>query len=165
MQLWIAGLAICLLAASAVFAILRSIAVSYASIPEDSESASQEPAARGSDGGRAGNPQSNDVAAQVSNSLPNRAGCRECGVIKSISHIERYGDVGAQDKADGKVAGRISGRSFGSTVAGSGATGKSYDVTVRFRDGSTMIFNEATPRAWRTGSRVIVIAGSSGSNN
>jgi hypothetical protein len=35
-----------------------------------------------------------------------------------------------------------------------------YETTVRFRDGSTAVFNETTPRTWRTGGRVIVIAGS-----
>jgi hypothetical protein len=40
---------------------------------------------------------------------------------------------------------------------------RDYETTVRFRDGSTAVFNEATPRTWRTGGRVIVIGGSNAS--
>ena len=38
-------------------------------------------------------------------------------------------------------------------------------VTIRFRDGSTMVLNEADPRTWRLGTRVIVIGRSSASND
>jgi hypothetical protein len=37
---------------------------------------------------------------------------------------------------------------------------RGYETTVRFRDGHTAVFNETTPRTWRTGGRVIVIGGS-----
>jgi hypothetical protein len=40
-----------------------------------------------------------------------------------------------------------------------------YETTIRFRDGSTTVFNEVTPRTWRLGSRVIVIGGANASNN
>jgi hypothetical protein len=32
-----------------------------------------------------------------------------------------------------------------------------YEVTIRFRDGSRQIFNEATPRTWRSGTAVKII--------
>jgi hypothetical protein len=71
-----------------------------------------------------------------------RRACPECGIIESIRRIERYGDVAGD--------------------AGSGRTmaEKDFEITVRFRDGRTAVFNEATPRSWRSGGRVIVIAGS-----
>jgi hypothetical protein len=72
----------------------------------------------------------------------NRAWCPECGFVESIRHIES--PRGAS----------------GSAIAASALTGKDYEITIRFRDGSTTVFNEATPRTWRLGSRVIVIAGS-----
>ena len=40
-----------------------------------------------------------------------------------------------------------------------------YELTVRFRDGSTIVFNEATERSWRSGNRVIVIRGANSSTN
>ncbi|HEX2459760.1 MAG TPA: hypothetical protein VHJ58_06390 [Vicinamibacterales bacterium] len=32
-----------------------------------------------------------------------------------------------------------------------------YEVTIRFRDGSRWVFNEATPRTWRSGTAVKII--------
>jgi hypothetical protein len=40
-------------------------------------------------------------------------------------------------------------------------TTTSYQIVVRFRDGSRRVFNEATPRAIRSGERILVIAGAS----
>jgi hypothetical protein len=44
-------------------------------------------------------------------------------------------------------------------------TGKLYEITVRFRDGSTTVLNEASPRTWRLSNRVIVIGRSNAENN
>jgi hypothetical protein len=38
------------------------------------------------------------------------------------------------------------------------ALAKSYEMTIRFRDGSTKVFNEASPRTWKTGNRVMMIS-------
>jgi hypothetical protein len=56
-----------------------------------------------------------------------RASCSECGYVVSSQH-----------------------------VAGSVA-GATREITVRFRDGSTTVFNDADGRPWRVGSRVVVI--------
>jgi len=34
---------------------------------------------------------------------------------------------------------------------------RSYEVTIRFRDGSKRVFSEATPRMWRSGTAVKII--------
>lgn len=39
-----------------------------------------------------------------------------------------------------------------------------YGLTIRFRDGSTMVLEEDTQRSWQTGSRVIVIRGANASS-
>jgi hypothetical protein len=109
-------------------------------------------------GASATDPQSFSAAPQASSSRRSQATCRECGVIESIVPIERFGDARGAAKARVRNAGSDSGREPGSAVA-IGGTERSYDVTVRFRDGSTIVFSEATPRSWRTGSRVIAIAG------
>ncbi len=158
MQMWIAVIAICLLAGSAMVAIIRSIAVSYASSPGGTESSEQGAAPDGSVGGFATEPQSVSEAAQTPSSRRRPATCRECGVIKSIVSIERDGDVSGAEDAHVKNAGSEAGRR-----SGTGGKRGSYDVTVRFRDGSTMVLSEATPRSWVTGSRVIAIAGASAS--
>ena len=58
--------------------------------------------------------------------------CSGCGVVESIREI---------------------------VAADNNATPKSYVITVRFRDGTKTVLNEATPRDWQAGTRVIVIAG------
>ena len=58
--------------------------------------------------------------------------CSGCGVVESIREI---------------------------VTADNNAAPKSYAVTVRFRDGTKTVFNEATRRDWQAGARVLVIAG------
>jgi hypothetical protein len=155
-QLWIAAIAICLLLASAAFAIVRSIAISFASTPGRSSAVAQESGASASDEARIEESQTRGAAGTVSVSRRGRKGCGECGIVKSVSKIERYGDVGRQDHADVRPGGRF----HDGAIAAEVTTAKNYHVTIRFRDGSTTALNEATPRNWRAGSRVIVIAGS-----
>jgi hypothetical protein len=142
--MWIAGISICLLAASAIVAVVRTIPASYASIPNESA-----PSARGA--------VPSGLEDAFVNGARSRAWCPECGFVESIRHLERSGDVG--------VAGGVSGAASGTAIAASAVTGKIYEITVRFRDGSTTIFNEATPRTWRVGSQVIVIGGSNASHD
>jgi hypothetical protein len=53
----------------------------------------------------------------------------------------------------------------GDAIAANAVTATAYETTVRFRDGRTAVFNEASPRAWRSGSRVIVIGGYAAPND
>jgi hypothetical protein len=64
-----------------------------------------------------------------------RAWCAECGVVESIRQIAGSGGA----------------------IAANTTTAKGYKITVRLRDGSSTVFNEANPGTWRLGSRVIVI--------
>ena len=146
--MWIAGTSICLLAASAIVAVLHAIPASYASIPDELGSAP-----RGSENAYGDGPQVNLAVARDAVNRRNRVRCPECGFVESIRAVEGSANVG--------VAGDVS----GSAIAGGVATAREYEVTVRTRDGSTIVFNEATPRAWRLGSRVIVIAGLRASND
>jgi hypothetical protein len=61
---------------------------------------------------------------------PTRTTCAECGVVESVREIG--GDPAA-----------------GST--------RSYEVTIRLRDGSRRVFNQATSRTWRSGTAVKII--------
>ncbi len=160
LQTWIAVIAICLLAGSSLVAIVRVIAMSYASGPGGGASSRQGAAPGEAAGAFATDPQSFREVAQTSNTRRSRATCRECGVIWSIVPVERHGDVGGTERAHVKNTGSASGQASGSAVAADGTVG-SYDITVRFRDGSTVVLSEATPRSWRMGSRVIAIAGAS----
>ena len=164
MPLWIAGISICVLAASGIVAIARSIAASYAGIPNEDVPRKRGAAPSGSDSGPAINPQSL-AEAEDTITRRNRARCPACGVVESMRKIERQGDGGGQYTADVKIARSVTGGASGSAIAANATTGKGYEITVRFRDGSTTVLNEASPRTWPLGSRVMVIGRSSASSN
>jgi hypothetical protein len=143
----VAGIVVCLLAASAVGVILRSIPASHAGIPDATDA-------------HANDPQSLSAVSRPTINRRSGASCSECGVVASIREIERPEGPGGQETLGVKVAARVSG---GAIVAGP-TTRTSYEITVRFRDGSTVVFNEAGPRTWRLGARVIMIGHSLASN-
>jgi uncharacterized iron-regulated membrane protein len=58
--------------------------------------------------------------------------CTECGVIESVWERAVRSEAAAEST-------------------------RSYEVTIRFRDGSTRVFSEATPRMWRSGAAVKII--------
>ena len=164
MPLWIAGISICVLAVSGIGAIVRSIPASYANIPNEDAPLKRGAAPNGSKDGRG----INQLAlAETRNTINrrNRASCRACGVVESMRKIERPGDVGGQYTADIKRARSLTGGASGSAIAANATTGKGYEITVRFRDGSTTVLNEASPRTWPSGSRVMVIGRSNASSN
>jgi hypothetical protein len=92
----------------------------------------------------------------ATNRRTNRAWCPECGVVESIVELERYADIGDHGmvpvnidddaKSDAKNRAHV-------------APARQYAMTVRFRDGSTTVFHEASARDWHPGVRVIVIPG------
>jgi hypothetical protein len=126
--LWIAGIAVCLLAASGTVAIVGSIPASYASIPdEDAPSPGADALRRSSDA--RDDAQANVAIPQAAANRHNRAWCPACGVVESIRQVGPSDEVGRQE------------------------------VTIRFRDGGTIVLNEATRRNWQSGNRVIVIGG------
>jgi hypothetical protein len=154
--LWIAGISIFVLAASGIGTLVRSIPASYASIPNEDAPLKRGAAPSGSEHGRAINPQPLAEAGDTINRR-NRARCPTCGVVESMRKIERQGGVGGQYTADVKGARGVTGGASGRAIAAAAITGKGYEITVRFRDGSTTVLNEASPRTWPLGSRVMVI--------
>jgi hypothetical protein len=62
------------------------------------------------------------------------AKCGECGVIESTREIATHGDPNARNI-------------------------KRYETIVRLPDGSRRAIHDINPAAWRTGERVILIAG------
>jgi outer membrane lipoprotein SlyB len=105
--------------------------------------------------------------------------CAECGVIQSVREIETKGEGSGIGAAGGAVVGGVLGSQVGGgdgkkimTVVGAvgGAVGgneiekrvkstKSYEITVRFDDGTSRVFSEANAPSWRNGDKVKVING------
>jgi hypothetical protein len=150
---WIAGIAIAVLAISGFIAIALATPASIASVGDDggkimrtvlSPPLPREPA------------RDPDADAGKATSLRNRAQCDECGVVTSMRRIERA--VGSDGHAVARADGRAGdGNGAGSATSGDVSAGTRYEVTVRFRDGTTALFVEDLPRSLPLGGRVIVI--------
>lgn len=135
----IAGICVCVFATSGIVVFVHSIPASYASIPDEDATPSKSQAAPAAIEGR------------------NRTPCPECGVIESMREIEHSGTA--------KNAGVAAGGNSGKGSAANAVSRKYYEVTVRFRDGSTTVLNQASPGTWRLGSRVVVIGRPTAANN
>jgi outer membrane lipoprotein SlyB len=57
------------------------------------------------------------------------------------------------------VVGAVGGAVAGNEIEKRVKSNKSYEITVRFEDGSSRVINEASAPSWRTGDRVKVING------
>jgi len=140
LPIWIAGIAAGLLAAAGIAMVAHWIPASYANVPRASALFGEGMASTDS-----ADPHSPDAPMRppVERNANSRhpMWCPGCGVVESMRKIE---------SPSGAAAAVASTR---------------YEYTVRFRDGSTTVFNEATPRSWRMGNRVIVIDGSHAAAN
>ncbi len=108
-----------------------------------------------------------------------QARCAECGVVESVREITTKGDGSLVGAVGGAVVGGLLGNqvgdgsgkkiatvvgAVGGAVAGSEIekrvkSSKSYEITVRFEDGSSRMIREASAPTWRAGDRVKVING------
>lgn len=111
---------------------------------------------------------------QVASVPSARAVCKSCGVVQSVQSIEKTGEGSGAGAVAGGVLGGVVGHQVGdgrgrdlATVVG--AVGGAfaghqveknlkkthvYQVTVRFDDGSSRVFSQASAPSWRTGDRV-----------
>lgn len=111
--------------------------------------------------------------------------CYDCGVIESVREVERAGDAGGLGAVAGGVAGGVLGNQVGAgrgrdvmTVVGAigGAIAghqieknvkktKSYEIVVRFADGTTRTISQASAPSWRAGDSVKIQSGEIVSNS
>ncbi len=107
------------------------------------------------------------------------AKCVDCGIVQSVREVEAKGEGSGIGAVGGAVVGGVLGNQVGggsgkkiATVIGAvgGAvagneiekrvkTSKSYEITVRFEDGSSRVITEADATTWRSGDRVRVVNG------
>ena len=153
---WSAGAVVCLLATSGVVAIVRAVPFAYANGPGEVRAIEPSETSDRSADLRAAEEQSPDAAARLSNTTRNRASCTECGTIASVREIPAWRDAGWRERVDVKGP---QDAGITSTIAIAPASERIYEVTVRFRDGTTTVFNESGTPTWRVGNHVIVIAG------
>ena len=105
--------------------------------------------------------------------------CAECGVVQSVNEAQTKGEGSGIGVVGGAAVGGVLGNQVGdgngrrvATVVGAvgGAvlgneiekrvrSSKSYEITVRFEDGSSRVITQPDATAWRAGDRVKVING------
>jgi outer membrane lipoprotein SlyB len=110
------------------------------------------------------------------NAVPPRPICRDCGVIESVREVEKKGQASGSGAAIGGIAGGVLGNQagrgngrtamtllgvVGGAIAGheiekNTAKAKSYEIDIRFDDGTTRLITQDTPPVWRSGDRVRV---------
>jgi hypothetical protein len=85
--LWIAGIALFLLAASGTVAIVGSIPASYASIPDEDAPSHHAASARKTEDASAEDSEVPGAMPQAAVNRRNRAWCSACGVVESMRQI------------------------------------------------------------------------------
>jgi hypothetical protein len=85
-----------------------------------------------------------------------RPRCPECGVIVSMREIEKHGTSSDPGAPVEMTAGDQDGMQVKSN--------KHYEITVRMADGSSRLIYHANPARWRSGERLMVIAGTDSSS-
>jgi hypothetical protein len=105
------------------------------------------------------------AAAHATVKRRNRGACPECGIIESMHQTEPPENVRRHSAIAVRDGDSNPGGSSGSAIAGGGAARRRYEFTVRFRDRSTMVFSEASPRAWGLGTPVMVIGSLNSATN
>jgi hypothetical protein len=149
---WFGAIALGLLAGIVLGVIVPWTAVSSAGVPGDDPRYGRATVAEGEADARA--------SERSTTMKPRRwPRCPECGVIDAVRPIAE--SVRALDRADAVERARTRAlRAVADDAIGAhDDVADSYEVTVRFLDGSTTTFDTAAPRRWPVGGRVSVIAG------
>ena len=175
---WIAGIAVTLFSVAGIAAIMGWIPASTGGSGEDIGQA-KPPAAQAKPAAANAYKAPAQPPVQVATNAPARAQCAECGVIESVREIDTKGAGSGIGAVGGAVVGGLLGHQIGggsgqdiATVVGAvgGAVAgnevekrvkstKSYEITVRFEDGSSRVMQESALPSWRTGDRVKVVNG------
>lgn len=116
---------------------------------------------------------------QMAAAPPAKLVCLDCGIVGSVRTVEKAGEGSGLGAVAGAVAGGVLGHQVGGgrgkdvmTVLGAIGGGfagnqveknvkktKSYEITVRFEDGNTRVFNQDTEPWYRAGDKVRVSNG------
>jgi outer membrane lipoprotein SlyB len=107
------------------------------------------------------------------------ASCKDCGTVTAIREIDKPGKATGLGAVAGGVVGGVLGRQIagkdhrtagtvigaaGGAVAGhviekKAREGKTWEISVRFDDGSTRVFTQDTHPSWSAGTRVRLVNG------
>jgi hypothetical protein len=157
--LWYAGIGICLLEASGVVAIVRAVPSIYAGSTADAGTLASVETSNGSADRRGMEAKLPEARAQPSNSIRSQVKCPECGTVISVRELDRVRDADWRESVELDAVRRAIGIAATSGIDTTRPADRVYEIAVRFRDGTTTVFNEPGPPTWRIGNRLIVIPG------
>lgn len=121
----------------------------------------------------------NKVASHTERPVTNKDICANCGVIVStqlINNVKNTSGIGlvggavvggllgskvggGRGKDLATVAGAVGGAVAGNEIEKSAGATQHYEITVRFENGSSRVFNQTNQPSWQAGDRVRVIDG------
>ena len=176
----IAGIAVIIFSAVGVAAVMGWIPASTSGPADGAAVAKKDAASRKP----APKPHASTPPARVASAAPAKAKCPVCGVVESVREVEKEGEASGVGAVGGAVAGGVVGHQVGggrgrdvATVLGAvgGAVAghqiekkvkstKSWQITIRFEDGTTQVLSEPNQPSWRVGDKVKLINGALQSN-
>lgn len=159
--IWITGAAIVALTESGAFAIVLAIPSSVASREAGGRAAAREVSIVSAGAGDAQGQEARIAvaAAPGATNRLRRKPCSECAVVVSIRRVDRLVPVDGNHNVGVATVRAVDAGAVANAVPVATESGESYEVTVRFRDGSTAIFIEERLPNVRPGRRVVVIGG------
>jgi hypothetical protein len=127
LPIWIATVATTLLCAAGIAAFMAWLPTATGNPNDDDTLTERLPMS-----GQPASAKGEMASAGAASDTLTRATCAGCGVIESVREIDTRDEQAAEST-------------------------RGYEVTIRLQDGSMRVFNEATPRTWRSGTRIMVI--------
>ena len=140
-------------------AIIRAVPSMYAGSTADAGTLASVETSNGSADRRGTEAQPPEARAQLANSNRSQVKCPECGTIISVREIEGVRDADWRESVNFDAVRRAIGIAATSGIDTTRPADRVYEIAVRFRDGTTTVFNEPGPPTWRIGNRLIVIPG------
>lgn len=167
--IWIAGVALIVFSAVGVGAFMGWIPTSMGGADDKAALATQ----------TTNTPEPVRAKARTAPARVARSKCADCGVVESVREVDVKGQGSGLGAAGGAVVGGVLGHQVGGgrgndVMTAVGAVGgavagnevekrvkssKSYEITVRFDDGSSRAISEANAPSWSAGDKVRVVNG------
>ena len=188
-MMWIAGIAVALFCVAGVAAMLGWRPTSPARTADTGIGTGREPNSvmvpPAAPKVRSGGVPREHAPARIASTAPSRSTCFNCAVVESTRAVQSQGEGTGLGLVGGAVVGGLLGHQVGggrgqeiATAVGAvgGAIGgnqieksikssTSYEIVIRFEDGSRRVIHQATEPTWRSGDRVKVVDGVIESNS
>lgn len=142
-----------LLVVAGAVAVVRSIPTSYANVPGDGAQLRDGAFAKEGGDDQSKHSRANFSVARIPVTRRSQVPCPECGVVDSVRQIQDVPTGGTTQVAGAKNGRRVPRDANGGKIPEANV----FEITIRFRDGSTTVFADTSSRSWSPGNKVILI--------